>query len=112
MGKGRYATGDIFELNLEMNKKMSFAYMLSTFNIWHTILCRVNKRLISNMSRLNFIPKLSLHKFEKCACCSQAKITKTLNKSITKVIEPLELIHYGLCDFDGMLTKNMNGVCN
>ena len=66
-----------------MNKKLSSAYMLSSFNIWHTGLCHVNKRLISNMSRLNLIPKLSLHDFEKCTCCSQAKINKTSHKSVT-----------------------------
>ena len=57
------------------------------------------------MSRLNFILKLSMHDFEKCACCSQAKITKTSHKSITRVTEPLELIHYDLCEFDGTLTR-------
>ena len=65
----------MFKLNLEINKSLSFAYTLFFFNVWR--LCHVNKRLISNMSRLNPIPKLSMHEFEKCACCSQAKITKT-----------------------------------
>ena len=52
------------------------------------------------------IPKLSLHEFDKCACCSQAKITKTLHKSVTRVIESLQLIHFDLREFDGMITKN------
>ena len=34
VGNG-YATDSMFKLNLEMNKKMTSAYMLSTFNIWH-----------------------------------------------------------------------------
>ena len=80
--------------------------MLSSFNVWHAKLCHVNKRLISNMSRLNLIPKLSMHEFEKCACCSQAKVTKTLHKSVARVTEPLELIHFDLCEFDGTLTTN------
>ena len=58
------------------------------------------------MSRLNMIPKLSMHEFKKCICCSQAKIIKTLHKSITKVTEPLELIHSNLCEFNDMLTRN------
>ena len=105
VGKG-YASDGLFKLNLEMNKKMSSAYMLSTFNIWHARLCHVNKRLINNISRLNLIFMLSLHEFEKCTCCSQAKITKTLHKSIIRVPEPLELIHSVFCEFDGMLTRN------
>ena len=80
--------------------------MLSSFNIWHVRLCHVNKRLIGNRSRLNLIHKLSLHEFEKCACCSQAKITKILNKSVIRVTQPLELIHYDLCEFDDMLIRN------
>ena len=43
----RYATNDMFKLNLEINKKLSSAYMLSSFNIWHVRLCHVNKRLVS-----------------------------------------------------------------
>ncbi|KAL0539363.1 hypothetical protein IC582_023574 [Cucumis melo] len=105
VGKG-YAIDGMFKLNLEINKIASSAYMLSSFNVWHARLCHVNKRLISNMSRLNLIPKLSLHDFEKCVCCSQAKITKTLYKSVTRVTEPLELIHSDLCEFDGILTRN------
>ncbi|KAL4026406.1 hypothetical protein IC575_014836 [Cucumis melo] len=101
-----YATDGMFKLNLEINKIASSAYMLTSFNVWHARLCHVNKRLISNMSRLNLIPKLSLHDFEKCACCSQAKITKTSHKSVTRVTEPLELIHSDLCEFDGTLTRN------
>ncbi|KAL0536604.1 hypothetical protein IC582_025557 [Cucumis melo] len=105
MEKG-YATNDMFKLNLEINKIVSSAYMLTFFNVWHVRLCHVNKRLISNMSRLNLIPKLLLHDFEKFACCSQAKITKTLHNSVTRITEPLELIHSDLCEFDGTLTKN------
>ena len=55
------------------------------------------------MSRLNMNHKLSLHEFEKCACCSQVEITK---KSITMVTEPLELIHFDLCEIDSMLIRN------
>ena len=101
-----YLWDDMFKLNLKINKKLSSAYMLSVFNFWHVRLCHVNKRLISNMSRLNLIPKLSLHDFEKCVCCSQAKIIKTLHKSVTRIIEPLELIYSDLCEFDGTLTRN------
>ena len=45
--------------------------MLSSFNFLHTRFFHVNKRLIGNMSRLNLIPKLSMHEFEKYAYCSQ-----------------------------------------
>ena len=58
------------------------------------------------MSRLNMIPKLSLHNFYKCEYCSQAKIIKTSHKVVTKIVEPLEVIHFDLCEFDDMTTRN------
>ena len=58
------------------------------------------------MSTLNLIPKLSLHEFQKCACCSQAKITKTSHKSVNRVTQPLKLINFDSCEFDGTLTRN------
>ena len=105
MGKG-YVIDDMFKLNLEISKNLSSPYILSIFNVWHARLYRVNRRLINNMSRLNLIPKLPLHEFEKCVCCSQAKITKTSHKSVTRITEPLESIHYDLCEFDDTLTRN------
>ena len=62
------------------------------------------------MSRLNLIPKLFLHEFEKFACCSQVKITKTSYKFVTRVTEPLEVIHSDLCEFDGMLLGTVKGI--
>jgi len=49
-----------------MNKISSSTYMLCDFNIWHAKLCHVTKRIISNMSGLGLIPKMSLKEFEKC----------------------------------------------
>jgi len=72
----RYAIDGMFKLNIDMNKIYSSAYMLCDFIIWHARLCHVNKRVISNMSSLGLIPKLSSNAFEKCQFCSQAKIEK------------------------------------
>jgi len=90
-GKG-YATDGMFKLNI-MNKISSSAYMLCDFNIWHARLCHVNKRIISYMSGLGLIPKLSSDDFKKCQFCSQAKITKDSHKSVTRESEPFDLIH-------------------
>ena len=56
------------------------------------------------MSSLGLIPKLSKD-FEKCETCSQAKITKKSHKSVVRNIELLELIHFDLCEFEGILTR-------
>ena len=105
VGKG-YATDGMFKLNVEFNKVSSSAYMLCDFNVWHSRLCHVNKRIIKNMSNIGLIPKMSENDFEKCDFCSQAKITKKPHKSITRESEPLDLIHSDICELDGTLTRN------
>ena len=37
-----YATDGMFKLNLNINRKVFSAYMLSSFNIWYARLCHVN----------------------------------------------------------------------
>ena len=37
---------------------------------------------------------------------NQSKITKKSHKSIVKESEPLHLIHFDICEFDGTLTRN------
>jgi len=100
-----YATDGMFKLNIDMNKISSSACMLCDFNIWHARLCHVNKRIISNMSGLGLIPKLSYKDFKKCQFCSQAKITKDSHKSVTREIELFDLIHSDICELDGNLTS-------
>jgi len=102
----RYATDGMFKLNVEMNKMSPSIYMLCDFNIWHSRLCHVNKRVIYNLSSLGLIPKLYLNDFEKCDFCSQAKITKQSHKSVLRESEPLNLIHSDVCKLDGTLTRN------
>ena len=59
------------------------------------------------MSSLGLIPSLSKD-FEKCETYSQAKITKKSHKSVVRNIELLELIHFDLCEFEGILTRGGN----
>ena len=89
VGKG-YACEGVFKLNVESNKVTSSAYMLCDFNIWHSRLCHVNKRIIHNMITLDLIPKMSQTDFDKCEFCSQAKITKKPHKSVDRFSEPLD----------------------
>lgn len=52
------------------------------------------------------VPKLLRNDFDKCAICSQAKITKSSHKYAVRNSRPLNLIHSDLCKFDGVLTRN------
>ena len=104
MGKG-FACDEMFKLNVENNKAFtSSVYMLSSINFWHARLCHINSRYVGIMSSLGLIPRLSKN-FEKCETCSQAKITKRPNKNVVRNTELLELIHFDLCEFEGILTR-------
>ena len=86
-------TEGMLKLNVDVNKVNISAYMICSFNIWHSRLCHINKRLVKNMSSLGLIPKLPQKDFEKCESYSQAKITKTPHKYVIRVSEPPNLIH-------------------
>jgi hypothetical protein len=109
IGKG-YATDGMFklnvDLNLNMNKTSISVYSLCDVNVWHSRLCHVNMRCISNLCHLGLIPKLNLNEVNKCEFCSQAKITKSSHKSVIRESEPMDLIHSDICELDGTLTRN------
>ena len=44
--------------------------------------------------------------FDRYEYCSQAKITKTPHKYVIRKLEPLDLIHSDICEFEGTLTRN------
>ena len=44
----------------------------------------------------------------ECETCSQAKITKKPHKSVVRNTELLELIHFNLCVFEGILAHGGN----
>jgi hypothetical protein len=78
VGKG-YATDGMFKLNVDLNFNNNIptsVYSVCDFKIWHSRLCHVSMRAISNLSNLGIIPKFDFNKVEKCEFCSQAKITK------------------------------------
>ena len=54
-----YAIDGMFELNIDANKLNVYAYMISSFNVWHSRLCHINKILVKNMSNLGMILELS-----------------------------------------------------
>lgn len=60
-----YVIGSMFKLNVATNKTSPSIYMLCDFNIFHSRLCHVNKRVIFNLSSLGLISMLSLNDFQK-----------------------------------------------
>ena len=106
-----YACDGMFKSNVRNNKaSTSSIFMLSSINFWHARLCHINSRYMGIMSSLGLIPRLSKYfeKCEKCETCRQAKFTKRPHKSVVRNTEFLELIHFDLCEFKGILTRGGN----
>ncbi|KAK2372890.1 CBL-interacting serine/threonine-protein kinase [Trifolium repens] len=108
VGKG-YATDGMFKLNVDLNFNNNIptsVYSVCDFKIWHSRLCHVSMRAISNLSNLGIIPKFNFNKVEKCEFCSQAKITKKSHKSVIRESAPIDLIHSDICELDGTMARN------
>jgi hypothetical protein len=99
----------MFKLNVDLNFNNNIPTSVDSvcdFKIWHSRLCHVSMRAISNLSNLGIIPKFNFNKVEKCEFCSQAKITKKSHKSVIRESNPIDLIHSDICELDGTMTRN------
>jgi hypothetical protein len=61
---------------------------------------------MSRLSSLNLIPNLSIVKGSKCQSCVQSKQPRKPHKAAEeRHLAPLELIHYDICEMNGVLTE-------
>jgi hypothetical protein len=61
---------------------------------------------MSRLARLNLIPKFDVVKGSKCHSCVEAKQPRKPHKAVVaRELAPLELIHYDICEMNGILTK-------
>ena len=75
-------------------------------SIWHSHLCYVNFGLMSRLSSMSLILNFTIVKGSKCHSCVQSKQPRKPHKATEeRNLEPLELIHYDLCEMNGVLTK-------
>ena len=99
VGKG-YCDQDLFALNIYeiMNESKSSAYIVDSYDIWHTRLGHVNSSYVMKLQRLGLI---NMHDKQnsKRDVCVESKITKKTCHSIERQTEILGLIHTDLADF-------------
>ncbi|GJR72299.1 retrotransposon protein, putative, ty1-copia subclass [Tanacetum coccineum] len=112
-----YACDGMFKLNI--NKITSSAYLLdcnfipsfniecSTFNLWHNRLGHINYRTMKDMLKQVIISNNGEHK-DKCAICVQAKMKRKSFPKVDRQYEILELVHSGICELNGQLTRGGN----
>jgi hypothetical protein len=61
---------------------------------------------MSHLSSLRLIPDFTIAKDSKCHSCVQSKQPRKPHKAAEeRHLAPLELIHYHLCEMNGVLTK-------
>jgi hypothetical protein len=75
-------------------------------SVWHSRVCHVYFGLMSHLSSLRLIPNFTSVKGSKCHSCVQSKQPRKPHKAAEeRHLAPLELIHYDLCEMNGVLTK-------
>ena len=91
----------MFKLNLDINKIMSFAYIVDT---QHARLAHLNFRSLKYMSKHGLI-SCSNVSHEKCEICIQAKMTKKHFPKAERNTQILDLIYSDICEYNGNLTR-------
>jgi hypothetical protein len=75
-------------------------------SIYHSHLCHLNFGSMSRLSSLNLIMNLSIVKGSMCQSCVQSKQPRKPHKAAEdRHLAPLKLIHYDICEMNGVLTE-------
>jgi hypothetical protein len=78
----------------------------SDASVWDSRLCHLNFCSMPRLSSLNLILNLSIVKGSKCQSCVQSNQPRKPLKAVEeRHLAPLELIHYDICEINGVLTK-------
>ena len=110
VGKG-YACDGMFKLSVNIinnNKDVVSAYIIdSSISLWHARLAHVNYRSLKFMAKHGYINYQDAE-YDKCETCIQAKMTKLPFPKADRHTELLQLIHYDVCELNGILTRGGN----
>jgi hypothetical protein len=118
IGKG-YISIDLFRLSTaDYLYNLNFASMIINnkiceANVWHSRFCHIGFDIIARMSILELIPKFNIVKGSKCQSYVQAKQPRKSFKSLEEKrnLAPLDLVHFDLCEMNGLLTRGGKGYC-
>ena len=110
VGKGYLADG-LFKLNVmftnDKNKDKVSAYMVDSYNLWHSRLGHVNLKSLHRMVHLSIILKFEIDFKKKCELCVEYKFARQSYKYVQeRSNELLGLIHSDLCDFKSIPTSD------
>ena len=90
----------------DKTKDKVYAYMVDSYNLWHSRLGHVNSRSLHRMAHLGIIPKFEIDFKKKCEVCVESKFPRKSYKYVQeRSNELLGLIHSDLCDFKSIPTR-------
>ena len=97
----------MFKLSINNNNNV-FAYIVElSLTVWHSRLGHINFNSLDYMSRHELI-SCSSNISDKCEICVQAKMPRKSFRFNERRLEILELVHYDICELNGILTRDKN----
>ena len=102
VGKG-YSCDEMFKLSV-IKKINNSAYIVESFDIWHACLAHLNFRSLKYIAKHNLI-SYNNYDNKQCEICIQAKITKKPFPKADRNTQLLDLVHYDICEYNGILTR-------
>jgi hypothetical protein len=99
-----YSCNGLFKLSV-INKTIShFSYIVESSSLWHGRLAHLNFKYLKYMSKHGLI-SYKHDNNEQCEICIQAKMAKKPFPTIHRNSQILELIHFDICELNGILTR-------
>ncbi|CAA0841985.1 Uncharacterized mitochondrial protein AtMg00820, partial [Striga hermonthica] len=114
IGKG-YLSDGLFKIRVDhagSGNKFDFVDSIvmnvtESSSVWHKRLGHLNYDSIKRMMNLNLIPKHDVERNNKCQVCVEAKQVRKPYHSIERHSELLDLVHTDICEFNGIVTKDL-----
>nr|KAJ0201752.1 hypothetical protein LSAT_V11C600334860 [Lactuca sativa] len=94
----------IDRLVANVNEVNFSGYIVCSISLWHKRLAHTNVKNVEKMQTKGML-KYDTKDFEKCETCVKSKFTKKPFPSVKRNTSLLELIHYDICELNGILTR-------
>ena len=99
-----YSCDGMYKLSINKNNNISVYMVEHSISLWHKRLVHNNYKSIEYMSKHGLIScKNDVN--DKCDVCIQAKMTRKPFPSIERTSKILELVHFDICELNGVLTR-------
>lgn len=101
----RFATFEMFKLNIINGMPSTSAYLIESCNLWHDRLGHFHYNKIKHMANIELITNLNNGISDKCITCSKCKVTHSLFMSVQISLNVLDLIHTNICEMTDIVSR-------